>query len=80
LGSKEYINLKDLAAMMVQLYPSGHYEVVPFPSELKAIDIGDYYSDYTKANQVLEWAPQIDLKEGLKRSIDYYTENYVHYW
>jgi UDP-glucose 4-epimerase len=80
LGSKEYINLKDLAAMMVQLYPSGHYEVVPFPSELKAIDIGDYYSDYTKANQVLEWAPKIDLKEGLKRSIDYYTENYVHYW
>jgi UDP-glucose 4-epimerase len=80
LGSKEYINLKDLAALMVQLYPSGHYEVVPFPSELKAIDIGDYYSDYTKANQILAWAPQIDLKEGLKRSIDYYTENYVHYW
>jgi UDP-glucose 4-epimerase len=80
LGSKEYVNLKDLAAMMVQLYPSGHYEVVPFPSELKAIDIGDYYSDYTKANQVLGWTPQIDLKEGLKRSIDYYTKNYAHYW
>jgi UDP-glucose 4-epimerase len=80
LGSKEYINLKDLAAMMVELYPGGHYEVVPFPSELKAIDIGDYYSDYTKANQVLEWAPEIDLKDGLKRSIDYYTEHYAHYW
>jgi UDP-glucose 4-epimerase len=80
LGSKEYVNLKDLAAMMVQLYPSGHYEVVPFPSELKAIDIGDYYSDYTKANQVLGWTPQINLKEGLRRSIDYYTEHNAHYW
>jgi UDP-glucose 4-epimerase len=80
LGSKEYVNLKDLAAMMVELYPSGHYEVVPFPSELKAIDIGDYYSDYTKANEVLGWAPEIDLREGLKRSIDYYTKHYAHYW
>jgi UDP-glucose 4-epimerase len=80
LGSQEYITLKNLAAMMVQLYPSGHYEVVPFPSELKAIDIGDYYSDYTKANQVLGWAPQVDLKEGLRRSVDYYTEHHAHYW
>jgi UDP-glucose 4-epimerase len=80
LGSKEYVNLKDLAATIVELYPGGHYEVVPFPSELKAIDIGDYYSDYAKANQVLGWAPQIDLKEGLRRSIDYYTEHCAHYW
>lgn len=79
LGSQEYIGLKDLAAMMVEMHPNGHYEIVPFPGELKAIDIGDYYSDYTKANQVLGWAPQINLKEGLKRSLDYYIEHHAHY-
>ena len=80
LGSQEYIGLKDLATMMVEMYPNGHYETVPFPGELKAIDIGDYYSDYTKANQVLGWAPQINLKQGLKRSLDYYIEHHAHYW
>jgi UDP-glucose 4-epimerase len=80
LGSREYTGLKDLAAMMVDMYPGGHYEIVPFPSDLKAIDIGDYYSDYTKAHDVLGWSPQISLQEGLKRSLDYYAQYHSHYW
>ncbi len=80
LGSREYINLKDLAQMMVDLYPAGQYEIVPFPGELKAIDIGDYYSDYTKAETILGWSPQISLREGLQRSLSFYAEHYAHYW
>ncbi|UBF24683.1 NAD-dependent epimerase/dehydratase family protein [Kovacikia minuta CCNUW1] len=80
LGSTESINLKDLAALMVELYPSGNYEIVPFPGELKAIDIGDYYSDYTKARKVLGWSPQVSLREGLQRSLDYYIQHHTHYW
>jgi UDP-glucose 4-epimerase len=80
LGSQEYICLKDLAAMMVEMRPNGHYEIVPFPGELKAIDIGDYYSDYSKAQAELGWTPKVSLKEGLQRSIDYYAEFGTHYW
>src|SRR5512135_1478922 len=46
LGSDETINLKDLAALMVEIYQRGDYCLVPFPSNRKAIDIGDYYADY----------------------------------
>jgi dTDP-glucose 4,6-dehydratase/UDP-glucose 4-epimerase len=80
LGSQEYIGLKDLATMMVEMYPNGHYEIVPFPGELKAIDIGDYYSDYSKAHSVLNWSPKISLREGLQHSIDYYNQFGSHYW
>jgi len=80
LGSREYINLKDLAQMMVDLYPNSNYEIVPFPSDLKAIDIGDYYSDYTKAETLLGWSPKISLQEGLQRSLEFYTEHHNHYW
>jgi UDP-glucose 4-epimerase len=80
LGSREYINLKDLASMMVELSPNGHYEIVPFPGELKAIDIGDYYSDFAKAKQVLGWSPQVNLKKGLEQSLAYYVEHCSHYW
>ncbi len=79
LGSKEHINLKNLAKLMIELHPSGTYQLVPFPPERKAIDIGDYYSDYSKINQTLGWQPKIRLREGLTRTLAYYRQHYQHY-
>lgn len=80
LGCNEVINLKDLAALLIGLQPGGRYEIVPFPPERKAIDIGDYYSDYTLASRELGWQPQVPLLEGLKRTLAYYREHGTHYW
>jgi dTDP-glucose 4,6-dehydratase/UDP-glucose 4-epimerase len=80
LGSREVINLGDLAKMMVELGYGGAYELVPFPAERKAIDIGDYYSDFGLISKELGWEPKIDLKEGLKRTMEYYSANSQHYW
>jgi dTDP-glucose 4,6-dehydratase/UDP-glucose 4-epimerase len=80
LGNTEYINLKDLASMMVEIYGSGSYQVVPFPPERKAIDIGDYYSDFTKINHALGWEPRVSLQDGLRKSLEYYALNGRHYW
>ena len=80
LGSQEVINLRNLAAMMVEMHPGGGYEVVPFPPERKAIDIGDYYSDFKKIEEGLGWKPKILLKEGLRKSLDYYLLHHAHYW
>ena len=41
LGSKEIINLADLAKLMASSTAGGTYELVPFPPERKVIDIGD---------------------------------------
>jgi len=70
LGSSEYVNLKDLASMMVELFKGGTFQIVPFPPERKAIDIGDYYSDFAKIKDGLGWAPRVSLREGLKRSLE----------
>jgi UDP-glucose 4-epimerase len=80
LGSRDVINLKDLAAMMVEMHTGGRYEVVPFPPERKTIDIGDYYSDFTKIKGALGWEPKVSLKEGLSKSLDYYLLHHAHYW
>jgi len=80
LGSSEYINLKDLASLMVELYQEGTYELIPFPPDRKKIDIGDYYSDYTKINQALNWSPSISLREGLQQTLNYYRQHHHHYW
>jgi dTDP-glucose 4,6-dehydratase/UDP-glucose 4-epimerase len=80
LGSSEVISLKDLASTLVEIHRSGKYELVEFPSERKAIDIGDYYSDYMKIHKTLDWKPRVSLHEGLSLSLNYYHANATHYW
>ncbi len=80
LGSNEVVGLKDLAEMMVGLGHGGTYELIPFPPERKAIDIGDYYSDFSLITQELGWTPKVDLLEGLKTTMAYYQAHHAHYW
>lgn len=80
LGSSEVVGLKALAEMMVQQSPGGSYELIPFPPERKAIDIGDYYSDFSLISRELGWQPQVGLEAGLKRTLEYYKKNSEHYW
>jgi nucleoside-diphosphate-sugar epimerase len=80
IGSKDPVNLIDLADLMLKIYGRGSYEIVPFPSERKAIDIGDYYTNYSKISQEIGWYPQISLEEGLSRTIKFYEQNKHHYW
>lgn len=80
LGSSEVIGLKDLAALMTRVWGGGSYELVPFPQERKAIDIGDYYSDFSLITQELDWVPKVGLEDGLRRTMAYYEKNSQHYW
>ena len=80
LGSQEFIGLKALADLMVNLGFGGSYELIPFPPERKSIDIGDYYSDFSLISQDLGWAPRVALTDGLEKTIRYYQLNHAHYW
>lgn len=80
LGSDETIDLKTLAAQVVALNGAGAYNIIPFPPERKAIDIGDYYSDYGLIRSELDWMPQVNLEEGLKRTLAFYREHKDLYW
>ena len=71
LGADDPINLEDTAKLMIEISNQASYELVPFPADRKAIDIGDYYADYHKIRSKLGWQPKVNLKDGLKRTIDY---------
>ena len=66
--------------MLVGLHPGGRYEIVPFPADREAIDIGDYYSDFSKIASALGWAPNVRLLEGVTRTVEYYDRHRAHYW
>lgn len=80
LGSPEVIGLKALAEKIVNLGFGGSYELVPFPEERKAIDIGDYYSDFSLISMELGWLPEVNLQKGLLNTIEYYSKHKSAYW
>ena len=80
LGSSELVGLKALAEMIVGLGLGGTFELILFPPERKAIDIGDYYSDFSLITEQLGWKPKVGLLEGLKKTVAYYQKNHCHYW
>lgn len=80
LGSTEVVGLKALAEMMTGLGCGGSYELIPFPPERKAIDIGDYYSDFRLITDQLGWKPKVSMAEGLTKTVAFYQEHRSHYW
>ena len=80
LGSDETINLRDLAALLVEINGAGEYQIVPFPPDRKRIDIGDYYADYRLIQGRLGWRPRVTLREGLRRTLEFYRAEREYYW
>lgn len=79
LGGDEPINLIDLAELLIELNGAGSYQIVPFPSDRKRIDIGDYYGDYRKFKSKLGWSPKVSLREGFSRMLAYYRQHLADY-
>jgi UDP-glucose 4-epimerase len=80
LGHSECVSLKKLATLLVKLNGGGNYELIPFPDDRKAIDIGDYYGDFRKIDKALGWQPKVTLEQGLKQTLEYYRANHARYW
>lgn len=80
LGGLKPISLLELTEMLIEICGGGRYRFVPFPPERKRIDIGDFYADYSKITRTLGWRPTIPLREGLKRTVEFYQRYKEHYW
>jgi nucleoside-diphosphate-sugar epimerase len=79
LGGTEAISLENLVEQMIRLKGSGSYTLIPFPAERKRIDIGDFYGDFSKITAALGWRPKTSLEQGLKRTLEFYSQNLEHY-
>lgn len=79
LGAPNPISLKDLADLLVELNGKGNYTIRSYPADRKKIDIGDYYSNYSKFKAITSWEPATRLRDGLARTLDYFRQNLSRY-
>lgn len=75
LGGCEVVTLKEVGDLLQRIEPRAQYELRSFPAERKAIDIGDFYAEFSKIQHQLGWAPRIDLEAGLKKTLAYYRKS-----
>ena len=80
LGSSEPVSLQRIVEIIIATAGSGQMALVPYPPELKAIEIGDYVGDFGKIQRMLGWQPQVALEEGVRSTVEYYQRHRDHYW
>jgi len=79
LGSSEVVTLKEMGNIIREIEPLARFELCSYPPDRKAIDIGDYFADFSKIRDRLGWSPQIDLRSGIRKTIEYYRKNLTSY-
>lgn len=74
IGGMEAISLSDIAVAL-----SGQVEKIHFPEHLKAIDIGSYFTDSSRAATILRWKPHTSFAEGAAKTLAFYRANLSSY-
>jgi UDP-glucose 4-epimerase len=74
LGGLEVVTLRELADTLVAAAGEGHYEMREFPADRRQIDIGDYYADDKLIRERLAWQPRVSLKDGLRKTVEFYRQ------
>ncbi|MEI4801447.1 NAD-dependent epimerase/dehydratase family protein [Bacillus sp. NPDC077411] len=77
--SGEKASLKEVAQILAEICGDLKIETVPFPKEYKEIDIGDFYAESTRFHQESGWVPQVNLYDGLVRTIEYFRKYKDYY-
>ncbi len=71
LGNPNELSVRDLVALVLEMTGSGSRIMLrPLPVD----DPRRRKPDVGRAKQLLDWAPQIDLEQGLRATIDYFRE------
>ena len=79
LGGDEFVSLAELAEKLISITGRGSVRNVPFPQERQLIDVGNTHSSYAKIESALGWRPRTPLRDGLRRTVEFYERHRAHY-
>jgi UDP-glucose 4-epimerase len=79
VGGDGPVSHRDLVALLLEIAGTGSAAFVEWPADKKRIDIGSFYSDSTKFQRTVGWKSHVDLRTGLRRTIDFYRRHMDRY-
>ena len=79
LGGDEPVSLAEMAEELIAITGRGSVRSVPFPPERQLIDVGNTHSSFAKIEAALGWRPTTPLREGLRRTVEFYERHRAHY-
>ena len=79
LGGPDPLSLKETAKLMCNQIEDAEFEMIPFPQDRKAIDVGDFICDYSAFSNSFGWQPKITFKEGISKSLDFFKNELEFY-
>lgn len=80
IGSSERVRFVDMADEVLRVVGGGKKEHVPWPKDYERYETGSYRADTRKIHAAVGWQSQISLREGVRRTVDYYQRFRKHYW
>jgi UDP-glucose 4-epimerase len=79
VGGLEPTAHRELVELLIDVAGTGRVAYVPWPDDKKRIDIGSFYSDSSKFSRTTGWRPAVGLREGFRRTIEYYRAHMAQY-
>jgi nucleoside-diphosphate-sugar epimerase len=79
LGAPAPLCLEDTAKIMCQAIECSDYQMIPFPEDRKAIDVGDFICDYSAFRDQFGWEPKVNFEDGIQLSLEYFRSEIEHY-
>ena len=74
----EHYSVKDIAQKTCKIM-GGSVQLIDWPKEREAIEIGDAVISNEKIKKALAWVPKVGLEDGLKLTHDYYKDKLDKY-
>jgi nucleoside-diphosphate-sugar epimerase len=78
LGHPDHQSLLDVAGIF-QKFADVDSACVPFPPDYAAIDLGDYYGDFSKFREATGWMPRCALETGVAATMQFFREHPQYY-
>lgn len=75
LGSNKAYSVEELAHLIGKLMGHDYIEIKIESSRLRPLDVNLLQCDYSKAQKYANWKPEVDIEEGLRRTIEWYIKN-----
>lgn len=79
VGGPRALAIAQIAGTAAAAVHGAEVQWLPFPEEMKAIDIGSYTTDSTRIQNELGWRASIEFGEGIGRALEYYRQHLTRY-